>query len=58
MPRFRDVPAMDVQLIDRRDIEPAGAGESPITLTAPAVAAAIFDATGERRRSLPLLAAR
>ena len=49
VPRFSDVPAMDVQLIDRRDIEPAGAGESPITLTAPAIAAAIFAATGIRR---------
>ncbi|AMY08971.1 Nicotinate dehydrogenase subunit B [Luteitalea pratensis] len=58
VPRFRDLPDLDVQLIDRRDIEPAGAGESPITLTAPALAAAIFDATGERRRSLPLVAAR
>ena len=55
VPRFRDIPAMDVQLIDRRGVEPAGAGESPITLTAPAVAAAIHAATGERRRSLPLL---
>jgi nicotinate dehydrogenase subunit B len=54
VPRFRDMPSMDVQLIDRRDVEPAGAGESPITLTAPALAAAIFSATGERRRSLPL----
>jgi isoquinoline 1-oxidoreductase len=55
VPRFSDVPPMDVQLIDRRDVEPAGAGESPITLTAPAVAAAIAAATGLRRRSLPLL---
>ena len=46
---------MDVQLIDRRDVEPAGAGESPITLTAPAIAAAVFAATGVRPRSLPLL---
>ncbi|BCS32507.1 aldehyde oxidase [Luteitalea sp. TBR-22] len=54
VPRFSDMPQMDVQVIDRRDIEPAGAGESSITLTAPAVAAAIALATGERRRSLPL----
>jgi isoquinoline 1-oxidoreductase len=47
---------MDVELIDRRDVAPAGAGESPITLTAPALAAAIFKATGTRRRNLPLLA--
>jgi isoquinoline 1-oxidoreductase len=54
VPRFSDMPVMDVQVIDRRDVEPAGAGESPITLMAPAVAAAIEHATGERRRSLPL----
>ncbi len=54
VPRFSDLPAMDVQIVDRRDIAPAGAGESPITLTAPAIAAALFAATGERRRNLPL----
>lgn len=55
LPRFTDVPDVDVRLIDRRDVEPAGAGESPITLTAPALAAAIFKATGIRHRALPLL---
>jgi isoquinoline 1-oxidoreductase len=54
VPRFIDVPAMDVQLIDRRDVAPAGAGESPITLTAPAIAAAALAATGIRRSELPL----
>ncbi len=55
VPRFSDVPALDVHVIDRRDVEAAGAGESPITLTAPAIAAAIFAATGVRRRTLPLI---
>ncbi|MGI8671855.1 MAG: molybdopterin cofactor-binding domain-containing protein [Luteitalea sp.] len=55
LPRFTDVPRLDVVVIDRREVEPAGAGESPITLTAPAIAAAIFAATGIRRRVLPLL---
>jgi isoquinoline 1-oxidoreductase len=55
VPRFRDLPAMDVQLIDRREVISAGAGESPITLTAPAIAAAVFAATGVRHRTLPLL---
>jgi isoquinoline 1-oxidoreductase len=54
VPRFSDLPDMNVQLIDRRDVAPAGAGESPITLTAPAIASAIFAATGQRRRTLPL----
>jgi CO/xanthine dehydrogenase Mo-binding subunit len=54
VPRFIDVPAMNVQLIDRRDVASAGAGESPITLTAPAIAAAAFAATGIRRSELSL----
>ena len=57
VPRFSDVPPTDVQIVDRREVPPAGAGESPITLTAPAVAAAVFAATGIRHRELPLLAA-
>jgi isoquinoline 1-oxidoreductase len=54
VPRFRDVPDMAVEIIDRRDVPAAGAGESPITLPAPAIANALFSATGERRRSLPM----
>jgi isoquinoline 1-oxidoreductase len=54
VPRFTDVPTMDVQIIDRRDVASAGAGESPITLTAPAIAAAAFAATGVKRSELPL----
>ncbi len=57
LPRFTDVGQVDVQVIDRRDVPSAGAGESPITLTAPAIAAAIFSATGTRHRTLPMLAA-
>lgn len=55
VPRFSDMPDVDVQIIDRRDVPPAGAGESPITLTAPAIAAALFAATGIRRTELPLV---
>jgi CO/xanthine dehydrogenase Mo-binding subunit len=51
VPRFSDTPEIDVILIDRRDIAGAGAGEAPITLVAPAIAAAL----GGTRRSLPLL---
>lgn len=54
VPRFSDAPAIEVILIDRREVTPAGAGESPITVIAPALAAAIYRVTGERRRSLPL----
>ncbi len=54
VPRFRDLPTLDVEILDRRDTPPAGAGESPIVLPAPAIAAAIFSLTGERQRRLPL----
>jgi nicotinate dehydrogenase subunit B len=54
VPRFRDVPAIDVVLLDRKDLPPAGAGETPIVTIAPAIANAIFWATGERIRSMPL----
>jgi isoquinoline 1-oxidoreductase len=54
VPRFRDIPEIDIELIDRREIPPVGAGESPMTLVAPAIANALFAATGERKRSLPL----
>ena len=53
VPRFRDMPRLDVILLDRQDLEPAGAGETPIIAIAPAVANAVFDATGKPVRALP-----
>jgi CO/xanthine dehydrogenase Mo-binding subunit len=54
VPRFRDVPAIDVVLVDRRDLPSAGAGETPIMGIAPAIGNALFQATGVRVRSMPL----
>lgn len=54
VPRFRDVPRIDVHLVENRDIPPAGGGETPIIAAAPAIANAIFAATGVRLRSMPL----
>ena len=54
VPRFRDMPKIEVELIDRKDISPMGAGETPLLALAPAVGNAIFSATGLRLRSLPL----
>jgi isoquinoline 1-oxidoreductase len=54
VPRFSDVPAMEVILVDRSDLPSAGAGETPMIAVAPAIANAIFGATGLRLRSLPL----
>lgn len=54
VPRFSDVPDIDVVLIDRKDETPMGAGETPIFGVAPAIGAAIFDASGIRVRQLPM----
>ena len=55
VPRFADMPVIETILLDRKDIVPAGAGETPIMALAPAVGNAIFDATGQRLRSLPMV---
>ena len=57
VPRFTDVPELTVVLLDRPDLPSAGAGETPLIAVAPAVANAIFAATGRRLRSLPLIPA-
>ena len=54
VPRIADVPAIEVILMDRPDLPSSGAGETPMIAIAPAIANAIFDATGQRLRSLPL----
>ena len=55
VPRFGDVPEIDVVLVDRKDLPSAGAGETPIVGIAPAVGNAIFQASGVRVRSMPML---
>jgi isoquinoline 1-oxidoreductase len=54
VPRFRDIPTIEAVLVDRKDIASSGAGETPIMAVAPAVGNALFDATGVRRRAMPL----
>jgi isoquinoline 1-oxidoreductase len=55
VPRFSDMPKIDVVVLDRKDLAPAGAGETPIMALAPAISNAIFAATGIRLRSLPMV---
>lgn len=55
VPRFTDVPPIELVLLDRKDLPPAGAGETPLIAVAPAIGNAIFAATGVRLRSLPLV---
>jgi isoquinoline 1-oxidoreductase len=55
VPRFTDMPEIVVGLLDRKDLPPAGAGETPIVGISPAIANAIFAATGTRIRSMPMV---
>lgn len=54
VPRFRDLPQIEIELLDRKDLASAGAGETPNVVLAAAVGNAVFQATGKRLRSLPL----
>jgi isoquinoline 1-oxidoreductase len=54
VPRFKDAPKIDVHLIPNNEIAPAGGGETPIIAVAPAIANALFAATGVRIRSMPI----
>lgn len=54
VPRFQDVPKIDIHLVNKTDMAPAGAGETPIIAVAPAIANAVFAATGVRIRSMPI----
>jgi CO/xanthine dehydrogenase Mo-binding subunit len=54
VPRFDDVPELDIHLLNRPDLPSSGAGETPIIGIAPALANAVFHATGIRARSMPI----
>ena len=47
------LPTIEIVLIDQPDAVATGAGETAITVTAPAIGNAIFDATGARVREIP-----
>jgi CO/xanthine dehydrogenase Mo-binding subunit len=51
--RMRDVPDIDVEFLPSTE-PPVGLGEPPTTVVAPAIANAIFAATGARVRHLPI----
>lgn len=52
--RIRDAPQVDALLLDSPDAAIGGVGEPPVPGVAPALANAIFAATGKRLRQLPL----
>lgn len=51
---MREMPAVEVHLIESAD-PPSGVGEAGVPPVAPAVANAVFAATGKRVRSLPIV---
>ncbi|MBW7970087.1 molybdopterin cofactor-binding domain-containing protein [Bradyrhizobium sp. BR 10289] len=51
--RFSEVPAVDVEIIQRPEIEPVGAGEAAHGPVTAAIANAIYDCLGVRVRDLP-----
>jgi len=55
VPRFSDVPKIEIILIDRKDLPSSGAGEAAIVGIAPAIRNAIADATGVVLSTLPML---
>jgi nicotinate dehydrogenase subunit B len=55
VPRFSDIPKIEIVLIDRKDLPSAGAGEAAIIGCAPAIRNAIMDATGKALNTLPML---
>ena len=54
VPRLADVPELDIHLLNRPDLSSAGGGETPIIAIAPAIANAVFHATGKRVRQMPI----
>ncbi len=55
---FTEVPTIDIILLDRPKEKAVGAGEPAIITVAPAVANAVFSATGARLREVPFTPAR
>ena len=41
VPRFKDIPRIEIVLLDRQDLPSAGAGETPIVCVAPAIGSAV-----------------
>lgn len=54
VPRFKDVPPLDIVILNRPDLPSVGAGETPIIPVAPAIGNAVYHAVGVRLRRLPL----
>jgi len=56
IPRIHDAPELAIEVVDRRDVPPAGAGETALIVGPPAIANALRAATGRRFTRLPIRA--
>ena len=54
VPRFSDIPKIEIVTLNRKDLAPAGAGETPILAIAPAIRNAMARANGKKLYTLPL----
>ena len=54
IPRMKDMPSLDIEIIDQPGIPPAGAGEIALVAGPPAIANAIRNASGFRALRLPI----
>jgi CO/xanthine dehydrogenase Mo-binding subunit len=54
IPRMTDAPRVEIAIVDRRDVLPAGAGETALIVAAPAIANALRAASGRRFTRLPI----
>ena len=55
MTRMKDAPNIHIDIMDKMHEPPTGVGEPGVPVMAPAICNAIFNATGKRVRSLPLI---
>ena len=54
VPRLSDMPELDIYQLNRPDISSLGGGETPIIPIAPAIANAVYHATGKRFHEMPI----
>jgi CO/xanthine dehydrogenase Mo-binding subunit len=55
---FPELPAIELDIVDRPELPPFGAGEAASAPVPAALANAVFDATGARLRTVPMTPAR
>jgi nicotinate dehydrogenase subunit B len=56
--RFKETPTVTTVVVNRPDREASGSGEPPLVPTGPAIANAVYDATGVRITHAPMTPAR